>query len=73
MADLIRRPGSRPTRREREQRAYSLVLAGGGASAVAVVTGLLALVGILGWGIPVLAAVVAIICVLLFRRAVSGR
>lgn len=73
MADLTRRPGSRPTRREREQRAYSLVLAGGGASAVAVVTGLLALVGVLGWGIPVLAAAVAIICVLLFRRAVSGR
>ena len=73
MADLIRRPGSRPSRREREQRAYTLVLAGGGAGVAAVVTGLLALGGILGWGIPVLAAVVAIICVLLFRRTVSGR
>jgi hypothetical protein len=30
MADLTRRPGNRPTRRQREQRAYSLVLAGGG-------------------------------------------
>ena len=73
MADLTRRPGNRPTRRQREQRAYNLVLAGGGASAVAVVTGVLALVGILSWGVPVLAVVVAVICALLFRRTVSGR
>ncbi len=72
MADLTRRSGNRPSRREREQRAYSMVVAGGGATAVAVATGLLALLGIIGWGIPLLAVVVAAVCALLFRRAISG-
>ena len=73
MADLSRRPGSRPTRRQREQRAYNLVLAGGGAAVVAVVTAILAAVGIVGWGLPVLAVVLVALCVVLFRRTVSGR
>ena len=73
MADLERRSGSRMTRRQREQRAYQLVLAGGAASAVALVTGVLAAIGLLSWGAPVLAVVVALLCVVLFRRTVSGR
>lgn len=72
MADLTRRPDNRPTRRQREQRAYQMVVAGGGAAAVAVVTGVLALVGVIGWSIPLLAVVVAVVCALLFRRAVGG-
>ena len=71
MADLTRRPSDRPSRREREQRAYRLIQAGGAAGAVAVVTGVLALVGVIGFGIPLLAVVVAVICALLFRRTVS--
>jgi hypothetical protein len=71
MSDLERRSGSRPSRRQREQRAYNLVMAGGVFGLVAVVTGLLALFTSFGWGIPILAAVLAVICVLLFRRAVS--
>jgi hypothetical protein len=71
MSDLERRSGSRPSRRQREQRAYTLVMAGGVFGLVAVVTGLLALFTSFGWGIPILAAVLAVVCVLLFRRTVS--
>jgi hypothetical protein len=38
---------------------------------VTVIGAVLAAVGAIGWGIPVLAAVVAVICRLLFRRAVA--
>ena len=55
MSDLQRRSGSRPSRRKREQRAYTLVMVGGLAGLVAVVTGLLALFTSFGWGIPILA------------------
>jgi hypothetical protein len=48
------------------------VLAGGAAGAVAVVTFVLAVVGVMGFGIPVLAVIVALVCGLLFRRTVSG-
>jgi hypothetical protein len=41
------------------------------AGAVAVIGGLLALIGVLGWGLPVLAAIVAVVCYFLFRRTVS--
>jgi len=69
MSDLERRPGSRPTRKQREQQAYRLVLAGGGASVVAVVGALLAIFTAFSWTIPVLAAVVAVLCYVLLRRA----
>ena len=68
MSDLERRPGSRPTRKQREQRAYRLVLAGGTAGLVAVVGLILAALGVIGFGIPVLAAVVAVLCFVLLRR-----
>ena len=71
MSDLERRPGSRPTRKQREQRAYRLVLAGGAAGLVAAVGLILAAVGVIGFGIPVLAAVVAVLCFVLLRRATS--
>jgi membrane protein implicated in regulation of membrane protease activity len=70
MSDLERRSGSRPPRRQREQRAYNLVMAGGLFGVVAVVTGLLALFTSFGWGIPVIAAILAVVCILLFRRTV---
>ena len=70
MSDLERRSGSPPSRRRREQRAYNLVMVGGVASFVAVVTAVLALFTGLSWGIPILAAVVAVLCSLLFRRTV---
>ena len=44
---------------------------GGTAGAVAVVGFVLALIDVIGFGIPVLAAIIAVICLLLFRRSVS--
>jgi hypothetical protein len=71
VSDLDRRPGSRPTRKQREQRAYRLVLAGGTAGLAAVVGLILAAVGVIGYGIPVLAAVAAVLCYVLLRRATT--
>jgi type IV secretory pathway VirB2 component (pilin) len=72
VSDLTRGSGGPPSRRSREQRAYYLVVTGGIAGAIAVVGIVLAAVGVFGWGVPFLAAVVAVICVLLFRRSVSA-
>jgi hypothetical protein len=71
MSDLSRRPGSGLSRSARERRAYQLVVAGGVAGVIAVVTFILAIVGVGGFGIPVLAALVAALCVILFRRTVG--
>jgi putative flippase GtrA len=70
MSDIERRPNRTP-RRARGQRAYQLVVVGGVAAAVTVVGIVLAAAGVVGFTIPVLAAVVAVICALLFRRTVS--
>ena len=71
MGDLSPRSGGRLSRRTREQRAYRLVVAGGVAGVVAVVGLVLAIVGIGSFGIPVLAAIVSAVCLLLFRRTVG--
>ena len=71
MSDLSPSSGGVPSRRSREQRAYRLVVAGGAAGAIAVVGLVLAIVGVIGLAIPVLALIVAVICLFLFRRAVS--
>ena len=47
-------------------------MTGGIAGAVAVIGAVLAAIGVFGWGVPVLAAIVAVICFLLFRRSVSA-
>ena len=72
MSDLSRRPDYTP-RRTREQRAYRLVVVGGTAGAVAVVGLILAIAGVIGYGIPVVAAIVAVVAALLFRGIVSPR
>jgi hypothetical protein len=72
MSDLARSPGGPPSRRSREQRAYRLAVTGGVAGAVAVVGAVLAALNVFGWGVPVLAAIVAVICVFMFRRMVSA-
>ena len=63
--------GGPPSRRSRERRAYQLVLVGSTAGVIAVVGFILALVGVMGFGIPFLAAIVAAICGLIFRRTVA--
>ncbi len=72
MADLQKR-GSYTPRRTREQRAYRLVVTGGVAGGVGVVTLVLAFIGVLGPTIPVIALIVAVICAVMFRRTVSSR
>ncbi len=70
MADLQKRGGYTP-RHARERRAYQLVVTGGVAGAVAVVSIVLALVGVLNWTLPVVSIIVAVICAVMFRRAVG--
>ncbi len=71
MSDLARRPPSRVPRRVRQQRAYTLVLVTGGLSVVAVVGILLAVIGVIGLGTPVLALVAAVACGLVLRRMLA--
>jgi hypothetical protein len=74
MGNLSPRPGRSPSnRRSREQRAFTLVMVGGAAGAVAVVGLILAIVGVAGAGLPLIAALIAVVCLLLFRSTVSGR
>jgi hypothetical protein len=71
MGDLTPRSGGYVSRRDRERRAYRLAQVGGAAGLVTVVGLVLAIVGVISFGVPVLAAIVAAICYLLFRRAVA--
>ena len=71
MSDITPRPNRTPSRRSREERAYKLVLAGSAAAVIAVVTFVLAIVNVLGFGIPILAALVAVLCGWMFRRTVA--
>jgi hypothetical protein len=63
-----RRTGSRPTRREREQRAYRLVLATGTFGVLFVVAIVLALVSSFSGSWAVLMAVLAVLCGIALRR-----
>jgi hypothetical protein len=63
-----RRSGSRLTRREREQRAYRLVLATGAFGVLFVAALVLSIAGVLGGGWAVLMAVLGVICALALRR-----
>ena len=71
MSSLEPRRGSRMSRRQREQRGYQLVVVGGGASVMAVVGFVLAIANVIGYGLPLIAVVVAVICFLMFRRLVG--
>ena len=71
MSDLTRSSGGPPSRRGREQRAYRLAVTGGVAGAVAVVGIVLAAIGVFGWGVPFLAALIAAVAFVMFRRTVS--
>ena len=70
MSDLERRGGSRPSRKQRADRAYQLVLATGAFGLIGVVGIILAIVDIIGAGLPILALVIAAICFVLLRRTV---
>jgi hypothetical protein len=72
MADIEKRGGYTP-RRVRERRAYQLVVTGGVASAVFVVSLVLSIAGVIGGTLPVISIIVAVICLVLFRRTVASR
>ena len=72
MADLEKR-GNYTPRRVREQRTYRLVVTGGVAGGVFVVSLVLSIAGVIGGTIPVIALIVAVVCLVLFRRTVAGR
>ncbi len=69
----IQKRGSYTPRRAREQRAYRLVVTGGVAGTVGVVGLLLSFAGVIGAGIPIIAIVVAIVCLVMFRSMTSAR
>jgi uncharacterized membrane protein HdeD (DUF308 family) len=71
MGNLTPSSGGPPSRRSREQRAYRLTQVGGTAAAVTVAGVVLAIVGVIGFTLPVVAAIVAAVCAVLFRRSVS--
>jgi hypothetical protein len=72
MADLQKR-GSYTPRRAREQRAYRLVVTGSAAGAIGVVTLVLAIAGVIGATIPIIALIIAVLCAVMFRRLTGGR
>jgi hypothetical protein len=74
MGNLSRRPGRTPSnRRTREQRAFQLTMVGGTAAVVAVVGVILAIAGVISGSIPLIAAIVAVVCFVWFRSTVGGR
>ncbi|MDP9136027.1 MAG: hypothetical protein M3N56_14505 [Actinomycetota bacterium] len=60
------------TRRNREKRAYSLALVSGGAGIATVVFLVLAIVGVMGLGPTILAAIVAAAAAFGFSRTVGS-
>jgi fatty acid desaturase len=71
MADLERSSGRRMTRRQRERRAYQLTLATGVLAVVAVAGIVLAAIGVVGAGLPILAVILAVVSGLLLRRTLG--
>jgi hypothetical protein len=67
MADIQKR-GNYTPRRVREQRAYRLVVAGGVTGTVGVVGFVLAIAGVVSWTLPIIALIVAALCVFGFTR-----
>jgi hypothetical protein len=68
MSDLERRGGSRMTRKQREQRAYRLVLATGTFGLIGVAGILLAIVTSFNAFWPIVALILAAICFTILRR-----
>jgi hypothetical protein len=69
----LERRGGYPPRRVREQRAYWLVVGGGGAGVIGVVGIVLAVAGVIGAALPVIALIVAALCAWGFMRMVASR
>ena len=72
MANLQKRGGYTP-RRNREQRAYRLVMVGGTTGALGALGLVLAIAGVIGAGIPVILLIVSVICLFMFRSTTGQR
>jgi hypothetical protein len=71
MSDIQPRGGSRPSRRDRADRAYRLVIATGGLGVAAGVGLVLAVLGVVGATWPIVLAVLAAVCGMLLRRTLG--
>jgi hypothetical protein len=69
----IQKRGNYTPRRAREQRAYRLVVTGGVAGTIGVVGLVLSFLGVVGAGIPIIALIVAVVCLVMFRGMTSSR
>jgi hypothetical protein len=69
----VQKRGNYTPRRAREQRAYRLVLTGGGAGVIGIVSGLLWIVGAIGVTLPLICLIVVAVCVVMFRSTTRGR
>ncbi len=72
MSNLDRRKGYTP-RRAREQRAYRLVVTGAAAGGIGVITLVLAIAGVIGGTLPIIAFIVAALCIFGFLRTTGQR
>jgi hypothetical protein len=72
VSDLERRSSSRPSRRQREQRAYRLVLATGGFGVLFLAALVLSIFGLVSGGWAVLFAVLAALAGVMLRRTLRG-
>ncbi len=59
------------TRRDKEKRAYNLGLVSAGSGVATVVLVVLAIVGVVGFGLPILTAIIAALAGFAFSRTVS--
>jgi hypothetical protein len=69
----LEKRGNYTPRRAREQRAYRLVVTGGVAATVGVVSAVFWLLGVIGGAIPLLSLIVVVICVVMFRSTTRSR
>lgn len=72
MAGIEKRREYRP-RRQREQQAYRLVLAGGGTGLAGVATLVLAVVGLIGFAAPVVLLLISVFCIWRFMQVTGQR
>ena len=72
MSNLQRR-GNYTPRRAREQRAYRLAVTGAGAGGIGVIGVVLAAVGVVSWGLPIILLIVAALCAFGFMRTTGQR
>jgi hypothetical protein len=72
MSDLERRRGGRMNRQQRVDRAYRLTVATGVFGTIAVAALVLSIIGVIGGGWWLIAAIVAAVCFIVLRGTVRG-